>query len=64
MSQLKFIYNSPFKDSHSHPIDTSIPIIARNDSSEMMHQVVSYFYGHIILLDSYFPAWSTERGTE
>ena len=27
MNQLKSIYNSPFKDSHSHPIHTCFPII-------------------------------------
>ena len=30
MTQLKFIYNSLFKDSHSQPIHTSFPIIASN----------------------------------
>ena len=30
MNQLKSIYNSPFTDSHSHPIHTSFPIIASN----------------------------------
>ena len=30
MSQLKSIYNSPFKDSHSHPIQTCFPMIASN----------------------------------
>ena len=30
MNQLKPIYNSPFKDSHSHPIHTYFPIIASN----------------------------------
>ena len=30
MNQLKSIYNSPFKDSHSHPIHTCFPIIDSN----------------------------------
>ena len=30
MNQLKSIYNSLFKDSHSHPIHTCFPIIASN----------------------------------
>ena len=30
MNQLKSIYNSPFKDLHSHPIHTCFPIIASN----------------------------------
>ena len=30
MNKLKSIYNSPFKDSHSHPIHTRFPIIASN----------------------------------
>ena len=30
MNQLNSIYNSPFKDSHSHPIHTCFPIIASN----------------------------------
>ena len=28
MHQLKSIYNTPFKDSHSHPIYTCFPMIA------------------------------------
>ena len=31
MHQLKSISNSPFKDSHSHPVHTCVPVIARND---------------------------------
>ena len=31
MNQLESIYNSPFKDSHSHPIHTHFRIIAGND---------------------------------
>ena len=31
MNQLKSIYNSPFGDSHSHPIITYFPIIASNE---------------------------------
>ena len=30
MNKLKSIYNSPFKDSHSHPIQTCFPMIASN----------------------------------
>ena len=30
MNQLKSIYNSPFKDSHSRPIRTCFPMIASN----------------------------------
>ena len=30
MNQIKFIYTSPFKDSHSHPIHTCFPIINSN----------------------------------
>ena len=30
MNQLIFFYNSPFKDSHSHPIHPGFPIIASN----------------------------------
>ena len=30
MHQLKYIYNSPFKDSHSRPIHTCFPRIANN----------------------------------
>ena len=30
MNKLKSIYNSPFKDSHSHPIHTCFPMIASN----------------------------------
>ena len=30
MHQLKSIYNSPFKDSYSHPIHTCFPMIASN----------------------------------
>ena len=30
MNRLKSIYNSLFKDSHSHPIHTCLPIIASN----------------------------------
>ena len=29
MNQLKSIYISPFKDSHSHPIHICFPVIAR-----------------------------------
>ena len=29
-NQLKSIYNSQFKDSHSHPIHTCFPMIASN----------------------------------
>ena len=32
MHQLKSIYNSPFKDSHSHPIHTCFAMIASNVS--------------------------------
>ena len=31
MHQLKSSYNSPFKDSHSHPIHTCFPMIANNE---------------------------------
>ena len=31
INKLKSIYNSPFKDSHSHPIHTCFPIIASNE---------------------------------
>ena len=31
MNQLKYIYNSPFKDSHSHPIHTCFLKIASNE---------------------------------
>ena len=34
MNQTKFIYNSPFKDSYSHPIHTCFPIIASNEMSD------------------------------
>ena len=30
MHQLKFVYSSPFKDSHSHPIHTCFAMIASN----------------------------------
>ena len=33
MNQLKSIFNSPFKDSRSHPIHTYFPTIASNDCS-------------------------------
>ena len=35
MNQLRYIsiYNSPFKESYSHPIHTCFPIIASNDYS-------------------------------
>ena len=32
--QLKSVYNSPFKDSHSHPIHTCLSVIASNDVKE------------------------------
>ena len=35
MSQLKSSYNSPFKDSYSHPIHTRFAMIASNDSVEI-----------------------------
>ena len=31
MNELKSIYNSPFKDLHSHPYHTCFPIIASNE---------------------------------
>ena len=31
MNQLKSIYSSPFKDSHSHPFHSCFPINASND---------------------------------
>ena len=31
MNQLKYIYNSPVKDLHSHPIQTCFAMIASND---------------------------------
>ena len=31
MNQLKSIYNSPFKSSHSHPIHTCLATIASNE---------------------------------
>ena len=31
MNQLKFLYNSPFKNSYSHPIHTCFPMIASNE---------------------------------
>ena len=34
MSQLKSIYNSPFKDSHAHPIHPRFSIIASNEYVE------------------------------
>ena len=34
MNHLKSIYNSPFKDSHSHPMHTYLPIIASNASGK------------------------------
>ena len=30
MNQLKSVYNSPFKDSYSHPIHLYFPVIANN----------------------------------
>ena len=36
MNQLQSIYNSPFKDSRSHPIHTCFPIIASNDKIFLM----------------------------
>ena len=36
MDQLKFIYNSPFKDSHSDPIHTSFPISASNEIDDLV----------------------------
>ena len=42
MSQLKSIYNSPFKDSHSHPIHTCFPIIANN----VLDKVMSHNQSH------------------
>ena len=35
MHQLKSIYDSPFKDSNSHPIHTCFPTIAINGQSKM-----------------------------
>ena len=35
INQLESIYNNQFKDSHSHPIQTCFPIIARNISETM-----------------------------
>ena len=33
MHQLRFIYNSPFKDSHSHPVHTCFAMIASNEGN-------------------------------
>ena len=41
INQLKSIYNSPLKDSYSHPIRTCFPIIASNETD-----VLSYYLTH------------------
>ena len=46
MNQLKSIYNSPFRDSHSHPIHTCFPIIASNTvlyNFTMSRPITMYF---------------------
>ena len=40
MNQLKSIYNSPLKDSHSHPIHTCFPIIDSKDSKRNLDQCI------------------------
>ena len=40
MHQLKSIYNSPFKDLHSHPIHACFPIIASNDAKYKNHEIL------------------------
>ena len=34
MHQLKSIYNSPFKDSHSQPVHTCFSMVARNETGQ------------------------------
>ena len=41
MNQLKSIYNSPFKDLHSHPIHTCFPINASNEKRVLIWGGVS-----------------------
>ena len=45
MDQLKCIYNSPFKDSHSHPTHACFPIIACNVwivSTELLEKIYDF----------------------
>ena len=44
MNQLKPIYNSPLKNSHSHPVHTCFPIIAGNEQNEVPQAVQKYGY--------------------
>ena len=39
MNQLKPIYNSPLKNSHSHPVHTCFPIIAGNEQNDVPQAV-------------------------
>ena len=41
VNQLKSIYNSPFKSSHSHPIHTCLSTIASNDYITFLKRQVS-----------------------
>ena len=49
MHQLKSIYNSPFKDSHSHPIHTCFPMIASNELKLYLNSftMLRFFTGQI-----------------
>ena len=43
MHQLKSIYNSPFKDSYSHPIHTCFAMIASNETHYCCECIVNLF---------------------
>ena len=43
--QLKSVYNSPFKDLHSHPIHTCLSVIANNDSGSTLNQLAAVCIG-------------------
>ena len=49
MHQLKFLYNSPFKNSYSHPIHTCFPMIASNvdDKSITTYQFLTLWFTEI-----------------
>ena len=50
MHQLKSIYNSPFKDSHSHPIHTCFLMVASNVEANKRHlKSIRWFPRHKIL---------------
>ena len=48
MNQLKSIYNSPFKNSHSHPIHICLATIASNEHLEILMILIKLIYTNVI----------------